>query len=203
MLLRTIRCFTNGQGVGTSSGPIGEIVIALPPEVAAAPPAWITDRRVRVRLVAGGPTRAESVRAALAAAPEHLSIVLVHDAARPFVSPETIRAVIARARRGVAAVAAVPVSDTIKRADPSGSRIVATLDRGGLWRAQTPQGFPRAVLEAAYAAAPTGPDPLSATDDAALAEAAGFPVDLVLDRGTNIKITTADDLVFAEALARA
>jgi 2-C-methyl-D-erythritol 4-phosphate cytidylyltransferase len=136
------------------------------------------------------------VRAGLAALPREVHVVLVHDAARPFVSRGTIDAVLARAHAGVGAVAALPMSDTLKEVEDV--RIVRTVARDRLWRAQTPQGFPRHMLENAYARLG---DALP-TDDAALCEAAGFPVEVVLDGSDNVKVTTAEDFRIAEALAR-
>jgi 2-C-methyl-D-erythritol 4-phosphate cytidylyltransferase len=153
----------------------------------------------RLALVAGGATRADSVRAGLAALAAPVAVVLVHDGARPFVRRETIDGVIARARAGVGAVAAVPLTDTVKELG-DGQRVARTVARERLWRAQTPQGFPRAMLERAYAALAPG-DP-TATDDAALCERAGFPVEIVPDTPDNLKVTTADDFRIAEALAR-
>jgi 2-C-methyl-D-erythritol 4-phosphate cytidylyltransferase len=178
-----------------------QIVVALPPAIAHSPPEWLAPLTgERLRLVAGGTTRARSVAAALAALDPRCGIVLVHDAARPFVSRETIDRVIAAAEKGQGAVAAVPVYDTIKTSSKDG-RVSGTVDRRGLWRAQTPQGFPRELLERAYRkmeSAPGGPDP---SDDAQAAERAGFEVVLVPDLTTNIKITTAEDFLLAEALA--
>jgi 2-C-methyl-D-erythritol 4-phosphate cytidylyltransferase len=134
-------------------------------------------------------------RAALAPA---LTVVLVHPAARPFVGRGTIDGVIARARAGVGAVAALPVGDTLKEVNDG--RIVGTVARDRLWRAQTPQGFPRVMLEAAYARLAERTTP--PTDDAAVCEAAGFPVEVVPDSPENLKVTTADDFRIAEALAR-
>jgi 2-C-methyl-D-erythritol 4-phosphate cytidylyltransferase len=109
-----------------------------------------------------------------------------------------IDAVIAYARAGEGAVAAVRVSDTLKEASTEdATRVGRTVPRDGLWRAQTPQGFPRAVLERAYAAR-GGSAP---TDDAALVERTGVPVRLVPDSPRNLKITTAEDLALAELLA--
>jgi 2-C-methyl-D-erythritol 4-phosphate cytidylyltransferase len=124
--------------------------------------------------------------------------VLVHDGARPFVTRETIDGVLARARTGVGAVAALQVNDTVK--DVEQERITKTVARDRLWRAQTPQGFPRAMLEGAYARLGNG-DP-APTDDAELCERAGFPVEVVPDSPYNLKVTTADDFRIAEALAR-
>ncbi|HXO86552.1 MAG TPA: 2-C-methyl-D-erythritol 4-phosphate cytidylyltransferase, partial [Gemmatimonadales bacterium] len=131
-------------------------------------------------------------------------VVLVHDAARPFVSRGTIDAVIARARAGVGAVAAVPSSDTLKEVGTSEQltpRVARTVDRDRIWRAQTPQGFPRPMLVAAYAQLrANGAAPPS--DDAEVCERAGFPVELIPDSPYNFKVTTADDFRIAEALAR-
>ena len=202
MLLRALRPFTGHPEVR-------HVVVALPPGYAERPPEWLSKvRGERLGLVAGGAQRADSVRAALAALPPDAVVVLVHDAARPFVSRGTIDAVIARARAGVGAVAAVPVSDTLKevgqgreRATP---RVLRTVDRERIWRAQTPQGFPRQMLDDAYAQlAPGFTSPESTpSDDAEVCERAGLAVELVPDSPYNIKITTADDFRIAEALAR-
>lgn len=192
MLLRAIRPFAGHPRVRA-------IVVALPSSMTRRPPDWLTTiASERLRLVAGGDSRSASVRAALEALDPECTVVLVHDAARPFVAAETVDAVIAAAARGVAAVPAVPVADTLKRAD-EGRRVIETVNRTGLWRAQTPQGFPRAMLDAAYRRADAGT--LGATDDASLAEAAGFPVEVIPDLTSNIKITTSADFVLAEALA--
>jgi 2-C-methyl-D-erythritol 4-phosphate cytidylyltransferase len=192
MLLRALRPFL-------AHPQVTQVVVALPPGPAADPPDWL-DQLVgeRLRVVAGGPTRAASVRAGLAAVGRPVAIVLVHDGARPFVSRETIDAVIARARAGVGAVAAVPVTDSVK--DVAERRITGSLARERLWRAQTPQGFPRAMLERAYAALANGD--AAPTDDAELCERAGLPVEVVPDSPHNLKVTTADDFRLAEALAR-
>jgi len=200
MLLRALRPFTGHPEVR-------HVVVALPPGYAEQPPEWLGKvRGERLGLVAGGAQRADSVRAALAALPQETAVVLVHDAARPFVSRGTIDAVIARARAGVGAVAAVPVTDTLKevgqgshRATP---RVTRTVDRERMWRAQTPQGFPRQMLEDAYAQLAPASQDSTPSDDAEVCERAGFPVELVPDSPYNFKITTADDFRIAEALAR-
>jgi 2-C-methyl-D-erythritol 4-phosphate cytidylyltransferase/2-C-methyl-D-erythritol 2,4-cyclodiphosphate synthase len=145
----------------------------------------------------GGATRQASVRNGLAAlephAPDH---VLIHDAVRPFVTSDILARVIAALATAAGAVAAVPVADTLKRAS-AGDRITATVDRAGLWRAQTPQGFRFADILAAHAAAlAAGRDDL--TDDAAVAEFAGLPVVLVPGSEANRKLTTAEDLAMAD-----
>lgn len=194
MLLRALRPFT-------SHPEVLHVVVALPPAYVERPPEWLGKLRgERLALVAGGAQRPDSVRAGLAALPPGAAVVLVHDAARPFVGRGTIDVVIARARGGVGAVAAVPVGDTLKEVtDVGGTRIARTVARDRMWRAQTPQGFPRQMLEAAYARPAAEPAP---TDDAEVCERAGFPVEVVTDSPHNVKITTTDDFRIAEALAR-
>jgi 2-C-methyl-D-erythritol 4-phosphate cytidylyltransferase len=191
MLLRALRPFAQHPAVG-------EIVVALPAPFAAEPPPWLAEVvGGSLKLVAGGANRSASVRAALDALDPRWTIVLVHDAARPFVSPETIEAVIAVVARGVAAVPGVAVTDTLKRVATGTAQVVETVDRRHLWRAHTPQGFPRAMLEQAFARE----EPAAAfTDEAALVEAAGFPVEVVPDHPSNIKVTSAADFALAEAM---
>ncbi len=189
MLLRALRPFASHPAVA-------HVVVVVPEAHAARPPAWLaalTDGRVS--LTAGGAERGDSVRAGLAVLPAAVTTVLVHDAARPFVSRETIDAVIARARDGIGAVAAIPLGDTLKQVADD-HRIVATVPRAGLWRAQTPQGFPRVMIAAAYALVHQ-----LETDDGAVCERAGFRVEVVPDTPRNLKITDADDFRLAEALA--
>lgn len=193
MLLRALRPFTSHPAVA-------HVVVVLPAEGVAAPPAWLTPHLGgSLSLVAGGAERMDSVAAGLAALPPNCSVVLVHDAARPFVSAEVIDRVIAGARRGTATVPAVPVSDTLKEtqaADPA--RVTRTVPRDRLWRAQTPQGFPRQLLEAAHARGRTLSE--RATDDAALVELQGGEVRLVPGDDRNVKITTTQDLALAALL---
>lgn len=146
--------------------------------------------------VAGGATRQASVLAGLEAlAPFQPDVVLIHDAARPFVTRDVIGRVRAALDQHPAAIAADPVADTLKRCGPDGT-IIATIDRAGLWRAQTPQGFDFAAILAAHRkAADEGRHDF--TDDAALAEWAGIPVLLVEGSSANVKITTAGDLAAA------
>ena len=194
MLLRSIRPFAAHPRVR-------QVVVALPPADAAGPPSWLAGLTgERLRLVPGGATRAASVSAALNVLDPDCRIVLVHDAARPFVTRETIDAVIRVAETGQGAVAAVPMTDSLKRGD-STDRVVGSVDRRDVWRAQTPQGFPRHVLEEAYRTAGNTPGNWAPTDDAELVERAGFTVILVPDTPANIKVTTPEDLRLAEALA--
>jgi len=192
MLLRALRPFT-------SHPDIGHVVVALPAGFANRPPDWLAKLvGERLALVAGGATRAHSVRAGLRALPEHVGTVLIHDGARPFVTRDTIDGVLDKARSGVGAVAAIPLSDTVKEVVED-RRITRTVARERLWRAQTPQGFPRAMIERAYGGLESDATP---TDDAELCERAGLPVEVVPDSPYNLKVTTADDFRVAEALAR-
>ena len=202
MLLRALRAFIGHPEVR-------QVIVTLAPGYVDRPPDWLAKLRgERLGFVPGGAQRVDSVRAGIAALPDDATIVLIHDAARPFVSRGTIDAVIGRARAGVGAVAAVPTSDTLKEIGQGTHRptprVTRTVDRERIWRAQTPQGFPRQMLHDAYAQlGPTangGPPPPN--DDAEVCERAGFPVDLIPDSPYNVKITTADDFRIAEALAR-
>jgi 2-C-methyl-D-erythritol 4-phosphate cytidylyltransferase len=192
VLLRALRPFAGHPEVA-------RVVVVLAPDHAERPPEFLAPLAGSgLTIVAGGRERSDSVAAGLGALPPDCRIVLVHDGARPFVERAVIDAVIAHARSGEGAVAAVPVSDTLKaQATDDSTRVGRTISRHGLWRAQTPQGFPRGLLEQAYAR-----DRLAdATDDASLVEACGAVVRLVPDSSRNLKITTRDDLVLAEALA--
>lgn len=178
---------------------VSMVAVVVPPESAARPPAWLAEIiGIRVRVVAGGTERHHSVKAGLAVLSEACEIVVVHDGARPFVSAEIIDQTIAIARSGRAAIAALPLSDTVKEAEQSGETVTVrrTVPREELWRAQTPQAFPRVLLERAHAELADFP----ATDDAQLLEELGHPVVLVPDLSSNIKITTLEDLEIAEAL---
>ena len=147
--------------------------------------------------VIGGDTRQASVYMGLQALSAlKPDAVLIHDAARPFVGPETIKRAIAALATSPAVIAAMPVADTLKRANPDGT-IVATLDRRSLWYAQTPQAFHFDVIFDAHSrAAQAGRDDF--TDDAAIAEWAGIPVKLIEGNATNVKLTTAADIAEAD-----
>ena len=171
-------------------------------EVVLVLPAGVRGARYRERwskiaaVVRGGEKRQDSVArgfARLESGPG--DIVLVHDGVRPLVGPEVISRVIAKAGETGAAVAAVPVEDTIK--ESAGGFIVRTLERDSLRRVQTPQGFRYEVLDEALRRARE--DGFYGTDEAALVERTGHPVALVMGDPRNIKITTAADLKIAEA----
>jgi 2-C-methyl-D-erythritol 4-phosphate cytidylyltransferase len=191
LLLRAVRPFLSHPDVR-------EVVAVLPSDSVAAPPAWLAELLgERLRIVAGGATRSDSVMAGLGVLPPHCSVVLVHDGARPFPSREVIDAVIRVAKAGSAATAAVPLFDTLKESADSSPRVLRTVPRANLWRTQTPQGFPRKMLERALATEGRS----RATDEAQLVERLGAEVILVRDSVRNIKITTEDELGLAEALA--
>jgi 2-C-methyl-D-erythritol 4-phosphate cytidylyltransferase/2-C-methyl-D-erythritol 2,4-cyclodiphosphate synthase len=176
-----------------SHGGISQLIVALPPALLNEPPRWLEG----VRLVAGGERRQDSVASAFDAIADQTEIVLVHDAARPFVSPALISRTIDAAAEHGAAIAAVDVRDTVKRAEAvSGSHvIVETIPRETVFLAQTPQGFRRDVLAAAIALGRAGAD---VTDEASLAERAGYRVHIVAGESDNVKITTAEDLAAAQ-----
>src|SRR6188472_620000 len=170
---------------------VDDVIVVLPDALAAAPPDWLTVSGVRV--VAGGTRRQDSVANAFDRVVPESEVILVHDAARPFVSPELIsRSIDAAAEHG-AAIAALPASDTVKRVEGEGTRtvIVETIPRARVYLAQTPQAFRREILGAAIALGRTGVD---ATDEAMLAEQAGHRVHVVDGDPANVKITTARDL---------
>ena len=178
---------------------VGLVVVVLPRDYVADPPPWLlqcdTDRLL---LAHGGRERAESVWNGLGDVPDDARVVLIHDAARPLATEAMIGRVIGAARAGTGAIAALPVTDTLKRVGADG-RVIETVDRDGLWRAQTPQGFPRDMILAAHRAARR--DGVSATDDAALCERLGFPVVVVRGSEKALKVTSEADFARADALA--
>jgi 2-C-methyl-D-erythritol 4-phosphate cytidylyltransferase / 2-C-methyl-D-erythritol 2,4-cyclodiphosphate synthase len=175
---------------------VDEIVVVVPPGTTDAPvPATATPRRV----VTGGARRQDSVAEGFAAVAADAAIVLVHDAARPFVSAAVIDRAIDGAIAGGAVVPAVPVHDTVKQVARAGGDVIAgTLPRETLFLAQTPQAFRRQVLADAIDAGRQG---AAGTDEAMLAEQAGHEVRIVAGDDANVKITTAADLERARASA--
>jgi 2-C-methyl-D-erythritol 4-phosphate cytidylyltransferase/2-C-methyl-D-erythritol 2,4-cyclodiphosphate synthase len=178
-----------------ASARIHEIVVALPEAGPGVPPALRqASGGLPVRVVAGGPRRQDSVAQALAAVDPRTELVAVHDAARPFVSTALIERTLDAAARHGAAIAALPVHDTVKQSappgDPGGPRVNTTLPRATIFLAQTPQAFRRDVLVRAFDAG--GRE--EATDEAMLAERAGIPVYLVEGEAANVKVTTMEDL---------
>ncbi len=152
------------------------------------------------RIVAGGPERQDSVRLGLESIREEADLILVHDAVRPFLTADMIARVLARAAEWGAAVVAIPMRDTVKQAGEDGL-VARTVDRRGLWLAQTPQAFRIEVLREAHRKAHL--EGYRATDDAQLVEWLGRPVALVEGSGENIKITRPEDLAIGEAILAA
>jgi len=192
VLAHTLQAFYQHPG-------IAQIQVVIHPDDAALYRAASGPFAARLRPpVVGGATRQASVLAGLEAlAPERPDAVLIHDAARPFVTAGTIASVIAELETKAGAIAALPVTDTVKQSAPGMNTITGTLPREGLWRAQTPQGFAfDAILAAHRTAQAVGRSDF--TDDAAVAEAAGIEVALVRAEGSNMKITNSEDLAVAE-----
>jgi 2-C-methyl-D-erythritol 4-phosphate cytidylyltransferase len=185
MLLRAMAALT-------ASELVSQIVVAAPPTLVEVVAQLLGPQ---VRVIPGGLERVDSVRAALAALDDDVRVVLVHDAARPLTPPALVDAVAAAVLAGHPAVIPVlAVTDTVKEVDADG-RVVRTPPRGGLRAVQTPQGFRREVLEAAYAL-----EGSTVTDDAGLVEALGVPVTTVPGAEEAFKVTRPADLVLAEAL---
>jgi 2-C-methyl-D-erythritol 4-phosphate cytidylyltransferase/2-C-methyl-D-erythritol 2,4-cyclodiphosphate synthase len=177
---------------------VTELIVAVPPGLVEDAAAIVGPTTRPIRFVPGGTTRQDSVARAFDAVGGAADVVLVHDAARPFVSEEIITRTIGAAAEYGAAIAAMPVSDTVKRIErrePS-TFIVETIPRESVVLAQTPQAFRRDVLRDAVALGRTGVD---ATDEAGLAERAGHVVHVVEGERANVKITTAADLDTARA----
>jgi 2-C-methyl-D-erythritol 4-phosphate cytidylyltransferase len=177
---------------------IPRAVVAVPPgHGATAEEALARDFPLGLVFVEGGATRSESVRNALHAAGPEAAAVLVHDAARPMVTPDLFTRTLAALADADAAIAAARVTDTIKEAGADGI-VVRTHDRSRLWAIQTPQAFRADVLRKALAA---GEDVLAqATDDAWLVERAGGTVRVVESPAANFKVTTPHDLALADSL---
>ena len=192
MLLHSLQTFQERTDVAM-------VVVVLPKKYAGDPPPWLFQCDLERMLVSvGGRERSDSVRNGLEDLASEASIVAVHDAARPFVTPALIDRVITEARKGHGAVPGLPVIDTLKRADEHGT-VIETIGREGMWRAQTPQAFPREMLEAAYADAFSAG--VAGTDDASLCERLGLPVAVVQGSERAMKITTDADFARAEALS--
>jgi 2-C-methyl-D-erythritol 4-phosphate cytidylyltransferase len=192
MLLHSIQTFQ-------ARADVGMVVCVLPREYVGDPPPWIFQSDAdRLLLSVGGRERSESVANGLEDLPTECEIVVIHDAARPLVTSETIGRVIDEARQGNGAIAAIPVIDTLKRVESNG-KVIETVDRFGLWRAQTPQAFPRKAIERAHREARDA-DRI-ATDDAALCEQIGLTVVVVRGSERAQKITEENDFALVEALS--
>jgi len=160
----------------------------------------IRDHRLKKvkAIVAGGKTRRESIENALKVLDANTKIVMVHDAARPLITVDLLEAAIADCVTSGANVIAVPVVSTIKEVDPQTRVIRKTLERSLLWEIQTPQTFKKEILLEAYVKRGS----FEPTDDASLVEKLGHPVKIMEGSRRNIKVTTPEDLILAEALLK-
>ncbi len=160
---------------------------------------WVSGLKKPVRVVEGGETRQASVARGLAALPPEADIVLVHDAARPFITPSLIKKLINKIREKGAALLALPARDTVKEVE--GETVKVTLPRECIYLAQTPQGARKELLIRAFSWAEE--HKFQGTDEASLLEAMGQPVYVVPGSFLNFKVTTPEDLILAEALLKA
>jgi 2-C-methyl-D-erythritol 4-phosphate cytidylyltransferase len=192
MLLHSVQLFQQRADVCM-------VVAVIPKAYAGDPPPWLFQSDLsRLLIGVGGNQRGNSVRSRLDDLPAEARIVVIHDAARPLVLDATIDAVIAAARNGTGAIAALPEVDTLKRVDGNG-RVIETVERNGLWRSQTPQAFPREMIDDVTRRA--NREGVSGTDDAALCEHYGYPVVVIPGSERAMKITTEADFARAEALS--
>ena len=187
VFVQTARAFTGHPDIAA-------VVVVAPFADTADVGRMLADFGVPADVVAGGASRAASVACGLAALPERIQAVLVHDAVRPFVAPDLISRVAAAVQAHGAAAAAVRVSDTLRRGD--GDRFAETVERDGMWAMQTPQGARRDFLEAAYALA----GEREPTDEAGLLAFADTPVTIVEGDARNVKVTTPTDWALARGL---
>ncbi|HEX3408765.1 MAG TPA: 2-C-methyl-D-erythritol 4-phosphate cytidylyltransferase [Candidatus Binataceae bacterium] len=179
---------------------IEEAVITVPPgmELQARAQVRAANLEIPVKIVTGGLERQDSVRIALGLTSSEAELVVVHDAARPFATAAMFVEALSAAAGVGGAIVAIPVADTLKRAEQQGT-IIATVERAGLWQAQTPQAFRRELLKRAHECALLGQ--IVATDDADLVERLGATVAVVNGSALNFKITTAADLHLAGLIA--
>ncbi len=193
ILIRTLQVFQQVESVGL-------IIVVVPQAICD----WVEEQVRRFHLakvfkvVAGGKHRQDSVLAGLKALPREVEFVLVHDGVRPFVPVSVIENCLKQAEKEGAAMAAVPVKDTLKAVSPE-KEIEKTIDRSGVWQAQTPQAADVALLKKAFAEAAKD-EGFIATDEAALLERINIPVHVVEGSEKNIKITRPEDLILARAI---
>lgn len=192
ILAHTVHLFATHPGISS-------VVLVVSERDLADVEAWLTNEPYDVTVKLGGAERQDSVREGLSSLPADCAYVLVHDAARPFVTSEQISAMIEKVRTDHATIMAVPVKDTIKVVGPTGV-VESTPARESLWAVQTPQAFRLSLLREAHEAALR--DGRLGTDDAMLVESIGFPVTVMAGSYENIKITTPDDLWLGEEILR-
>ena len=178
---------------------IHEIVVVLPPAMVSPPPACLSRFRTGLQIVAGGDRRQDSVAFGFDAVSPSSDVIMIHDAARPFCTSDLAQRTLDAASESGAAIAAVAAQDTVKEGDVQSGidMVMRTVPRETIFLAQTPQAFTRPILLEAIALGRAG---AVGTDEAALAEQAGYPVRLVEGDPRNIKITTEADLALAEAM---
>lgn len=186
----------------TASPRVTRVIVVVPAGGVAEARAALGGDTPGVELVPGGASRAESVLEGVRAAGDDAAVFLVHDAARPLVTPDLVERVLGGIAEGVdGAIAAMPVADTIKAAGDGGA-IARTVDRAGLWAAQTPQAFRAGPFRAALEARASAGTLAEATDCASVMEPTGARIALVTTGVPNLKVTTPDDRLVAEALLR-
>jgi len=192
MLLHSVQAFQKRDDVAM-------VVVVLPHEHVGDPPPWLFQCDTeRLLLSVGGRERSDSVRNGLEDLSTDIAIVVIHDAARPLVTDKMIDDVIVEARKGNAVTTGIPVNDTLMRVN--GDRAASDkIDRAGVVRVQTPQAFPREMIERAHREA-VGAG-VTATDDTALCERLGIPIVVVPGSERAMKITTEGDFALAEALS--
>ena len=196
LMLHALRVLDRTPGVR-------EVILVVPKEERDRALAEVVEQhglKKVLKVVPGGATRQESVQHGLNEVGEDVEIVVVHDAVRPFITEDRIERSIEAARKHGGAIVAVPMKDTPKQVGPD-RLIQRTLDRTELWLAQTPQTFRRALVVEAYRTAAIAH--VHATDDAALVERLGHKVVIVEGSWENIKITTPEDMILAEAILAA
>ncbi len=191
ILIHTVSAFIN-------CGEIAQVIVVVPQERIAETESMLDAHqlpREKICVIAGGNRRQDSVFAGLQEIDPNINIVLVHDGARPLVSAELINRCYHATVRSGAAIAAIPVKDTLKTGNSS-NLVENTIDRDSLWQAQTPQGARKQLLLNAYERFGTA----DFTDESSLLELAGVAVQLVTGRESNIKITSPEDLELAEKI---
>jgi 2-C-methyl-D-erythritol 4-phosphate cytidylyltransferase len=193
MLLHSVQTFQERNDVAM-------VVVVLQHELVGDPPPWLFQCDTeRLLLSVGGRARSDSVRNGLEDLGNDIEIVVIHDAARPLVTSRMIDDVITEARKGNAVTTGIPVVDTLLRVDTKNRSTNDTIDRTGAVRVQTPQAFPREMIERAHREASSAG--ITATDDTALCERLGIPIVVVPGSERAMKITTERDFALAEALS--
>lgn len=193
IIVETLSVFQN-------AGIITDIILVAPAAEVAATKEMVEAAGITkvVAVTEGGAERQNSIKNGLNLLKSDTEIVIVHDGVRPFITESMIESSVAAAKDAGAAIVAVPIKDTVKKAE--NASIAETIPRDDLWLAQTPQAFRCEIIKEAYLEAET--NSFIGTDDASLVEAIGRKVKIVPGSYENIKITTPEDLIFAEAILK-